>query len=199
MLALTCQVLVAQKGAKANYTVLCGLNEQMNNGADFTRIFLAWASYVVNIPHSTPFLRLMRFGWQPTIDPVDFAGILNANALYSFTIGTPQLGFAIWFIVFCMWSPFHRLPETGQSSPLLFPLLTAVPRASHIAKQMRGDHLRSHRHRCRHRSLSSPLRIHPCRHHPSRRPRPYRLRLTRYPKRLELREATIRWFSFLWS
>ena len=29
---------------------------------------------------------------------MDFAGILNANALYSFTIGTPQLGFALYFL-----------------------------------------------------------------------------------------------------
>jgi len=49
--------------------------------------------------HSTPMVRLKVFGWQPTIDHMDFAGILNANALYSFTIGTPQLGFAVFFLI----------------------------------------------------------------------------------------------------
>ena len=55
--------------------------------ADFTSRYLEWAAYNVKPMHSTPGVRLMVFGWQPTIDHMDFAGILNANALYSFTIG----------------------------------------------------------------------------------------------------------------
>lgn len=48
--------------------------------------------------HSIPFYRLASFGWQGDLDPMDFAGILNANALYSFTVGTPQLFFSSWSI-----------------------------------------------------------------------------------------------------
>ena len=49
--------------------------------------------------HSLPLIRLMVFGWQPTVSHTDFAGILNANALYSFTIGLPQFGCTIFYIV----------------------------------------------------------------------------------------------------
>jgi len=103
-----------QKEAHANYILLEELNEKMSNGPDFMRMYLSWCAFVVNVPHSTPFLRLMWFGWHPTIDHMDFAGILNANALYSFTIGTPQLGFALWFT-------FVTLPSksTGGSDPLV--------------------------------------------------------------------------------
>jgi hypothetical protein len=31
---------------------------------------------------SIPFYRLMVYGYQASIDPIEFAGILNANALY---------------------------------------------------------------------------------------------------------------------
>lgn len=39
----------------------------------------------------------MVFGWQPSVSHTDFAGILNANALYSFTIGLPQFACTIFF------------------------------------------------------------------------------------------------------
>jgi len=48
--------------------------------------------------HSVPFVRLARFGWQADIPAGDFAGILNANALYSFTIGAVQLGCSVFFL-----------------------------------------------------------------------------------------------------
>lgn len=38
-------------------------------------------------------------GWSWSTSHMDFAGILNANALYSFTIGVPQLGFALYFLL----------------------------------------------------------------------------------------------------
>ena len=46
---------------------------------------------VVKPTHSIPLVRLMVYGWQPTVSHSDFAGILNANALYSFTVGFPQV------------------------------------------------------------------------------------------------------------
>merc|ERR1719352_119414 len=55
---------------------------------------------IVKPTHSIPYLRLMEYGWQPSVSHTDFAGILNANALYSFTVGFPQLFFSIAFIVY---------------------------------------------------------------------------------------------------
>ena len=54
---------------------------------------------IVKPSHSIPYYRLMEYGWQPSVTHTDFAGILNANALYSFTVGFPQLFFSIAFIV----------------------------------------------------------------------------------------------------
>ena len=54
---------------------------------------------VVKPTHSIPLVRLMVYGWQPSVSHTDFAGILNANALYSFTVGFPQLGATILFIL----------------------------------------------------------------------------------------------------
>jgi len=53
---------------------------------------------VVKWKHSVPFFRLARFGWMADIPAGDFAGILNSNALYSFTIGMSQLGCSLFFI-----------------------------------------------------------------------------------------------------
>ena len=55
---------------------------------------------IVKPSHSTPFYRLMEYGWQPSVSHTDFAGILNANALYSFTVGFPQLIFSVAFIIY---------------------------------------------------------------------------------------------------
>lgn len=52
---------------------------------------------IVKMKHSVPFFRLAKFGWMADIPASDFAGILNANALYSFTLGLPQLGFSLFF------------------------------------------------------------------------------------------------------
>jgi hypothetical protein len=54
---------------------------------------------VVKPSHSVPYYRLLEYGWQPSVSHTDFAGILNANALYSFTVGIPQIIFAIVFMV----------------------------------------------------------------------------------------------------
>jgi hypothetical protein len=89
---------VMGKQANQEYTALYELCEHMQIIPDFTSRYLEWAAYNVRPPHSMPCIRLMVFGWQPTIDHMDFAGILNANALYSFTIGCPQLGFALWYL-----------------------------------------------------------------------------------------------------
>mmetsp|Transcript_11793 Transcript_11793/g.30278 ORF Transcript_11793/g.30278 Transcript_11793/m.30278 type:complete len:699 (+) Transcript_11793:122-2218(+) len=59
-----------------------------------------FARRIVKPSHSTPFYRLMEFGWQPSVSHTDFAGILNANALYSFTVGFPQLIFTLAFLVY---------------------------------------------------------------------------------------------------
>jgi len=53
---------------------------------------------MLQVAHAVPLFRLMKFGWRTDIDPVDFAGILNANALYSFTLGFAQLGFSAYFL-----------------------------------------------------------------------------------------------------
>lgn len=50
----------------------------------------------MTMQHSIPFYRLACFGWQGDLEPMDLAGILNANALYSFTVGTPALLLSIW-------------------------------------------------------------------------------------------------------
>jgi len=41
--------------------------------------------------HGLPLLRLARYGFMSVPLPTDFGGLLNANALYSFTTGIPQL------------------------------------------------------------------------------------------------------------
>jgi len=48
--------------------------------------------------HHVPFLRLARFGWMADVPDRDFAGIINANALYSSTIGMSQLVSSLFFI-----------------------------------------------------------------------------------------------------
>lgn len=53
---------------------------------------------MLQVSHAVPLVRLMMFGWRTDIDPIDFAGILNANALYSFTLGFGQLGFSCYFL-----------------------------------------------------------------------------------------------------
>ena len=65
----------------------------------FFRERRSFARRVVKPSHSLPLVRLMVYGWQPTVSHTDFAGILNANALYSFTIGFPQLGCSIAYII----------------------------------------------------------------------------------------------------
>ena len=59
-----------------------------------------FARRIVKPSHSTPFYRLMEYGWQPSVSHTDFAGILNANALYSFTVGFPQLIFTVAFLIY---------------------------------------------------------------------------------------------------
>jgi len=54
---------------------------------------------MLQVSHAVPLVRLMMFGWRTDIDPIDFAGILNANALYSFTLGFAQLGFSTYFLM----------------------------------------------------------------------------------------------------
>ena len=56
----------------------------------FSRRIVKWS-------HSIPYYRLMEYGWQPSVSHTDFAGILNANGLYSFTVGIPQFLFSISF------------------------------------------------------------------------------------------------------
>ena len=57
----------------------------------------AFSRRIVKWSHSVPYYRLMEYGWQPSVSSSDFAGILNANGLYSFTVGFPQLFFSIAF------------------------------------------------------------------------------------------------------
>jgi len=69
-----------------------------------SKYYQARAKFIRNMvkwKHSLPFFRLAKFGWMVDIPAGDFAGILNSNALYSFTIGFPQmaLGTAFWQIV----------------------------------------------------------------------------------------------------
>ena len=72
-------------------------------------------------------MRLMWYGWQPTVSHTDFAGILNANALYSFTIGflssgarSSTLSTTIWMQSFCFRWVCHasKLPITMLSRDL---------------------------------------------------------------------------------
>jgi len=48
--------------------------------------------------HGTPFLRLARFGFFAEPSPQDLGCILNANALYTFTTGIPQIAFGVMII-----------------------------------------------------------------------------------------------------
>ena len=65
----------------------------------YYRVSRSFARRVVKPNHSVPYYRLMVYGWQPTVNHFDFAGILNANAVYSFTVGLPQLVFSVAFII----------------------------------------------------------------------------------------------------
>ena len=111
------------RGLQANkeYTALYELCEKMQIIPDFTSRYLEWSAYNVRPPHSLPGVRLMVFGWQPTIDHMDFAGILNANALYSFTIGCPQLGFSLWYLLMFEPSPAaDGTPTLKNTNVVLF-------------------------------------------------------------------------------
>lgn len=65
---------------------------------------------IVKVSHSVPYYRLMEYGWQPSISHTDFAGILNANALYSFTVGFPQMIFSISFVVYALGAEIDNAP-----------------------------------------------------------------------------------------
>jgi len=74
------------------FMVANGLGERFyQERSNFIRNVVKWK-------HSVPFLRLARFGWMADVPAGDFAGILNSNALYSFTIGMSQLGCSLFFI-----------------------------------------------------------------------------------------------------
>jgi len=73
----------------------------------FSRRIVKWS-------HSIPFYRLMEFGWQPSVSHTDFAGILNANGLYSFTVGIPQFLFSI---AFTSTPPAQRDPSPCELNP----------------------------------------------------------------------------------
>jgi len=66
------------------------------------------------IKHGVPFLRLAKFGFMATPQPKDLGGILNTNALYSFTNGIPQMLFGIYLFSL-----------EGPSLELLLPLSIA--------------------------------------------------------------------------
>ena len=66
----------------------------------------------------------MEFGWQPSVSHSDFAGILNANGLYSFTVGIPQLMFAIAFLA-SQGTPVEFL--CAAKDPRLKSLVLAAP------------------------------------------------------------------------
>lgn len=51
---------------------------------------------LVLLRHSIPYYRTMSFAWREAIKPVDFAGILNANGLWSFTAGIGMQGCSIY-------------------------------------------------------------------------------------------------------
>ena len=67
--------------------------------ASYYKASRSFARRIVKPSHSVPYYRLMIYGWQPSVSHFDFAGILNANAMYSFTVGLPQLLFSILFMV----------------------------------------------------------------------------------------------------
>jgi hypothetical protein len=75
----------------------------------FSRRIVKWS-------HSIPYYRLMEYGWQPSVSHTDFAGILNANGLYSFTVGIPQFIFAIVFVVSTS-GPSARDPAPCETDP----------------------------------------------------------------------------------
>jgi hypothetical protein len=64
----------------------------------YYKVSRSFARRVVKPSHSVPWYRLMVYGWQPSIDHFDFAGILNASAIYSFSVGPPQLVFSFAFL-----------------------------------------------------------------------------------------------------
>jgi len=66
------------------------------------------------IKHGVPFLRLAKFGFMATPQPKDLGGILNTNALYSFTNGIPQMLFGVYLFSL-----------EGPSLELLLPLSIA--------------------------------------------------------------------------
>lgn len=51
-----------------------------------------------NFVHGVPFVRTGRFGFMSQPSPQDLGGILNANALFSFSVGTLQLGFGAFML-----------------------------------------------------------------------------------------------------
>jgi hypothetical protein len=53
---------------------------------------------LVKPQHSIPFLRMMAFAWQSSIMPNDFAGLLNANGLWSFTAGIAMQASSLFFV-----------------------------------------------------------------------------------------------------
>merc|ERR1712113_389814 len=57
------------------------------------------ARNVTLIQHGVPFYRLARFGFFSCPNPSDLGGILNANALYSFTNGIFQIAFGVAFML----------------------------------------------------------------------------------------------------
>ena len=61
---------------------------------------------VVKFTHSVPIWRLLEYGWQPSYSHTDMAGIVNASGLYSFTVGVPQIFFAVAFTL---------TPEPGRA------------------------------------------------------------------------------------
>ena len=92
----------------------------------FFRERRSFARRVVKPSHSIPLLRLMVYGWQPTVSHTDFAGILNANALYSFTIGFPQLGCSIIYIVSYAADPILLLSLAVGSISLILSVLNMI-------------------------------------------------------------------------
>lgn len=69
--------------------------------ASYGKEFLAIWAYadaqnswnVCEMKHGMPFFRLAKFGFMAAPSPSDLAGILNANACYTFSTGLLQLGF----------------------------------------------------------------------------------------------------------
>jgi len=49
----------------------------------------------LNREHGVPFWRLAKFGFHAQVNPKDLSGILNANALYTFSCGIAQMVFGI--------------------------------------------------------------------------------------------------------